>query len=109
MNKTPYGTNGRMIFDRLWKALEIRGKNKQYLKDNGIHSNTVAKLTKNTPMFFGGIGKIFDCDGNVLAEAEVNYIKLPPNKIQENLHIDDEMVYQIDDGVTDIDIEKFEI
>lgn len=69
----------------------------------------VAKLTKNTPMFFGGIGKIFDCDGNVLAEAEVNYIKLPPNKIQENLHIDDEMVYQIDDGVTDIDIEKFEI
>lgn len=47
MNKLPYGTHGRMIFDRLWKALKIRGKNKQYLKANGIHSNTVAKLTKN--------------------------------------------------------------
>jgi DNA-binding Xre family transcriptional regulator len=61
MNKKPYGTNGRMIFDRLWKALEIRGKNKQYLKDNGIHSNTVAKLTKNE---------------NVSCEVLVNICKL---------------------------------
>lgn len=67
----------------------------------------VAKLTKNTSMFFSGVGKIFDEEGNVLAEAEANYLKLPPDKIQENLHADDEMIYQIDDGVCEINMEKF--
>ena len=64
MNKTPYGTNGRMIFDRLWKALEIRGKNKQWLKENGIHSNTVAKLAKNenvTCEVLSNICNVLDC------------------------------------------------
>lgn len=63
-NKTPYGANGRMVFDRLWKALEIRGKNKQWLKDNGIHSNTVAKLTKNenvTCEVLANICNLLDC------------------------------------------------
>ncbi len=69
----------------------------------------VGKLTKNTSMFFAGVGKIFDENGDLLAEAEVNYIKLPPDKIQENLHADDEMIYQIDDGVTEIDMEKYKI
>lgn len=46
-NKLPYGSNGFMDFSKLWKALELRGKNKQWLKTNGIHSNTVAKLSKN--------------------------------------------------------------
>lgn len=69
----------------------------------------VGKLTKNTAMFIGGIGKIFDQDGNALAQAEVSYIKLPPDKIQENLHADDEMIYQIEDGVTEIDMSKFQL
>lgn len=47
INKMPYGTNGIIDFSRLWELLERRGYNKQWLKNNGIHSNTVAKLTKN--------------------------------------------------------------
>ena len=75
MNKTPYGANGRMIFDRLWKALEIRGKNKQYLKDNGIHSNTVAKLTKNENVsceVLSNICNLLDCQPWDIMEYEKN-------------------------------------
>lgn len=75
MNKIPYGTNGRMIFDRLWKALEIRGKNKQYLKDNGIHSNTVAKLTKNENVsceVLVNICKLLDCQPWDIMEYQKN-------------------------------------
>lgn len=42
-----YGENGVIVFDKLWKMLEKKELNKQWLKNNGIHSNTVAKLTKN--------------------------------------------------------------
>lgn len=75
MNKLPYGTNGRMIFDRLWKSLEIRGKNKQYLKDNGIHSNTVAKLTKNENVsceVLSNICNLLDCQPWDIMEFQKN-------------------------------------
>ena len=47
INKIPYGTNGVIEFSRLWELMERKGYNKQWLKNNGIHSNTIAKLTKN--------------------------------------------------------------
>ncbi len=68
----------------------------------------VGKLTKNTKMFFGGIGKIFNSNGEVLAEAEINYIKQLTSKIGE-MKEEDEMVYDIDDGVKEINIDKFKI
>ena len=37
-----YGDNGFIDFSKLWGILE-----KKELNNNGIHSNTVAKLTKN--------------------------------------------------------------
>ena len=66
----------------------------------------VAKLNKNTKMFFGGKGKIFDSEGNVLAEADISYIKLETSKIGD-MEEDEEMIYDIDDGVKDIDMSKF--
>ena len=42
-----YGDNGYINFSRLWELMERKNVNKQWLRDNGIHSNTVAKLTKN--------------------------------------------------------------
>lgn len=47
IKKIPYGEHGIIEFSRLWALLERKGLNKQWLKNNGIHSNTVAKLTKN--------------------------------------------------------------
>ena len=66
----------------------------------------VAKLNKNTKMFFGGKGKIFDSEGNVLAEADISYIKLETSKIGD-MEEDEEMIYDINDGVKDIDMSKF--
>lgn len=42
-----YGNNGYIDFSRLWDVMEKRKVNKQWLKNNGVHSNTVAKLVKN--------------------------------------------------------------
>lgn len=42
-----YGQNGYIDFSKLWELMEKKELNKQWLKNNGIHSNTVAKLTKN--------------------------------------------------------------
>ena len=45
IEKKPYGYNGYMDFSRLWDVLKRKGHNKQWLKNNGIHSNTIQKLT----------------------------------------------------------------
>ena len=66
----------------------------------------VAKLNKNTKMFFGGKGKIFDSEGNVLAEADISYIKLETSKLGD-MEEDKEMIYDTNDGVKDIDMSKF--
>lgn len=47
INRVPYGTRGIMDFSRLWDLLERRGYNKKWLNENGVHSNTIAKLARN--------------------------------------------------------------
>lgn len=42
-----YGKNGHIDFSRLWGLLYSTGRNKQHLINNGLHTNTVAKLAKN--------------------------------------------------------------
>ena len=42
-----YGTNGTIDFSGLWEVMKKKKLNKQWLRDNGIHANTVAKLAKN--------------------------------------------------------------
>ncbi len=38
---------GYIEFSPLWRLLEEKGLDKQWLEDNGINSNTVEKLSKN--------------------------------------------------------------
>ncbi len=42
-----YGNCGHINFSKLWDLMQQRQVNKQWLKSNGVHSNTVAKLVKN--------------------------------------------------------------
>ena len=42
-----YGENGYIDFYNLSILLKKKNVNNQWLKNNGIHSNTVAKLTRN--------------------------------------------------------------
>jgi len=42
-----YGKRGYIDFAKLWSVMEKREVNKQWLRNNGLHANTVSKLTKN--------------------------------------------------------------
>lgn len=42
-----YGENGYISFEKLWLLMEKKKLNKTYLRDRGIHSNTISKLVKN--------------------------------------------------------------
>ena len=42
-----YGEHGYLCYDKLWIMLEKRQRNKQWLKNNGIHPSTIVKLTHN--------------------------------------------------------------
>ncbi len=61
------------------------------------------KIVKNNKRFFTGVGAIISSDGNVLAEATANYIKLPVEKIASSDVHNDVNIY-IEDNVTEIDI-----
>ena len=42
-----YGKNGYIDFSKLWEILKEKKVNKQWLRNNGIHSCTISKLVKN--------------------------------------------------------------
>lgn len=42
-----YRKCGYISFDKLWALLKEKGKNKQWLRNNGMHANTISKLTKD--------------------------------------------------------------
>ena len=47
--------------------------------------------------------KIIDKDGTVFAESITTYLKLPVEKIAQNVDVHEEMPYLIEDGITEID------
>ena len=63
-------------------------------------------VQKETSKFITIETKIFDKKGNLLANAEVKYIKLPINKITEGIDIHEEMCYLIEDDVKEINFEN---
>lgn len=56
----------------------------------------VGRITKNTRRIFYATAEILDMEGNLLAEAEVTYFKLPLEKISTTGH-DDINIYVLDD------------
>lgn len=56
----------------------------------------VGRIIKNTRRIFYAAAEILDMDGNILAEAEVTYFKLPLGKISTTGH-DDVNIYVPDD------------
>ncbi len=75
IKKVPYGTNGIIEFSRLWELLNQKGYNKQWLKNHGIHSNTVAKLTKNenvTCEVLANLCNLLNCQPEEIMEYRKN-------------------------------------
>lgn len=66
-----------------------------------VKLKAVGKIIKNTKRGFVGDAKIYDMEGNILAEAEVTYIKLPIEKIA-NSDIHEDVNTYCPDDVTEI-------
>lgn len=47
--------------------------------------------------------KIINQDGTIFAESITTYLKLPVEKIAQNVDVHEEMPYLIEDGITEID------
>lgn len=72
-----YGDNGRISFEKLWLLMEKKKKNKSFLRDNGIHANTISKLVKNenvTTEVIAHLCSLFGCSPGQI----MDYI--PPEK-----------------------------
>ncbi len=61
-------------------------------------------VERSTPMFCITRCTLSLPDGTLLAEAKVRYVKIPVDRIGENLSVHEEMCYLEEDGVTEIDI-----
>lgn len=57
----------------------------------------VGKIIKNNNRIFVGTGELYDMDGNLLAEAEATYMKLPASKITDEQYHEDINIYVPDD------------
>lgn len=64
------------------------------------------KVKRETSKFLSIDTEILDKKGEVLANAEVKYIKLSVNNIAENVNIHDEICYLIKDNIKEINFEK---
>lgn len=63
-------------------------------------------VTSNSKLFFSAKGYIVDDSGKVLAEATAKYMKLKNSVItgDDNYNVDDDMCYNVKDGINKIDI-----
>lgn len=63
------------------------------------------KLIKETSKFLKVETEILDKKGQVLANAEVKYIKLDVNQIADTINIHEEMCYFVEDDIKEINFE----
>lgn len=66
-----YGENGILDFRKLWKIMDDKRLKKTDLRKAGLHSNTVAKLSKNenvTAEVICTLCKILDCQPGDIME-----------------------------------------
>ena len=63
-------------------------------------------ILNETSRFIKAKAQIMDRDGVIFTDAVINYIKLPVEKIAENVDFHSEICYLIEDGIKEIDINE---
>ena len=61
----------------------------------------IGTITKDTSRAYEATATIYSMDGEALASATMKYLKLPANQISD-CNVDEEMCYDINDGITEI-------
>lgn len=70
----------------------------------GVKLKAVGEIIKNTKRAFIGVGKIYDMNGVLLAEAEATYLKLSLDKIASSDGNHDEVNIYVPDDVVELEI-----
>lgn len=68
----------------------------------GVPLKGVGRVVKTSPRFVRSHAEILDRDGNVLAGAEIEYLKLDTARVT-GADCHEELCYLLEDGVTEID------
>ena len=91
-------TNGREVWG-VTTSIEVK-----YRKPvpYGVGLTARGSVRKETDLFVTVDCEILGESGNTLAQAKINYLKLPTDKIAGNVDEHEELCYLIDDGVTEI-------
>lgn len=66
-----YGERGIIDFAKLWDLMKRKGKNKQYLLDNGMSKGTIYNLVRNNDVTCGTIANLcylLDCKPHQIME-----------------------------------------
>lgn len=82
-----YGKHGYIKFDKLWELLKRKNVNKQWLRNNGMHANTIAKLTKNenvTCEVICHLCDLLECQPGNILEYVPDVNEQPPVEKTEN-------------------------
>ena len=70
----------------------------------GVKLKAVGEIIKNTTRAFIGLSKLYDMEGNLLAEAEATYLKLSLDKIASSEGNHDDVNVYIPDDVKELDV-----
>lgn len=82
-------------------TIEITTKFRKPVPYN-IKLKGIGKVVSNTKRFLHSYACILDKENNILAEADIKYLKMSTSKIVSNDFIDDEHNVYVKDNVTDI-------
>ncbi len=69
----------------------------------GVSLKGKGQIIKNSPLFVESRAEIYDEENRFLASAEIRYLKMPVERIQEGISYHEEMCYLVEDGVKEID------
>lgn len=69
----------------------------------GVSLKGKGQIIKNSPLFVESRAEIYDEENRLLASAEIRYLKMPVERIQEGISYHEEMCYLVEDGVKEID------
>lgn len=70
----------------------------------GVKLKAVGEIVKNTKRAFVGVSKLYDMEGNLLAEAEATYFKMPLDKISSDDESLDDVNIFIPDDITELEV-----
>lgn len=92
------------IYEDVWGVTTNLNVKFRKVVPYGTKLKAVGEITKNTKRAFVGVGKLYDNEGNLLAEAEATYLKLPLDKISTDEDSHEDVNVFIPDDIKELEV-----